>query len=205
MSISNSQDVGIELEPLSPSQGNRSQGLHVTIFNTRRIHSRSASWSLPGGQSSELGRSLGSLNPITPITSAIRGIVPSFRYCSGRNESDSMHLSPNNSQPSLMESSEFERGSEVEDLGSHQHDSLRTFGDTSSNVNVHLSHEHTVIPMGPPENIGVETSDETTWLEQNVIFIILLLFKFAWYHRSGMSSFVRPVYQLTVLPNDVTY
>jgi hypothetical protein len=36
------------------------------------------------------------------------------------------------------------------------------------------------------QNIGFEISDGIRWLEHNAIFIVLLLLKFAWYHRSGL-------------------
>ena len=201
----NSQEVRVDMEPL-PSRGSRGRSFHSALSNVRRSHSRSASWSLPGGQGSrpsEFGRSLASLNPMTPITNVIREIVPSFGQLSQRasetNGGSSPHLSRNPSQTSLLLGNPEMEGGGVElrlnennePSESPGHDPLRTLGDSSSNVNVHLPHEHTVIPIqGPPEdqNVGLELSDSMRWLERNAIFIILLLIKFAWYHRSGLLS-----------------
>ena len=195
-SPSEPQNVVLDLDSLPPSRGTRTGGF---LSNVHRTHSRSASWSLANGQATrpaEFGRGLVGLNPMTPITNAIREIVPSF----GRSNSSvrsSPHLSRNASQTSLLlGTSELEEVSVEQTVTQTQdggHDSLRTLGDSSSNVNVHLPREHTAVHMGPqppPEepNVGLELSDSMRWLEQNAIFIILLLMKFAWYHRSGEGA-----------------
>ena len=73
----------------------------------------------------------------------------------------------------------------------------RTLGDPSANISVHVPRNHN--PPGPntgggggahqngneEQNVGIELSDGVRWLERNAIFIILLVVKFAWYHRSG--------------------
>ena len=200
-SVSNPQDVGIELDS-PPSTRSRGVGYHTTL-NVHRAHSRSASWSLPGAQGAgEFGRGLVSLNPMTPITNAIREIVPSFR---SRTSETSMvagngtpRLSRDPSQTSLLlgpeESPERGVGETQEGGLSNGHDSSRrTLGNSSSNVNVHLPHEHVAIPIGgqgtgDEQNVGLELSDSLRWLEHNAIFIILLLVKFAWYHRSGQDN-----------------
>ena len=201
MKASDSQDVVIDLESL-PHSRTRNGGFHSTLSNVRRAHSRSASWSLPSRQGSDFGRGLVALNPMTPITNVIREIVPSFGQHSRTADSSgrvsphvaSPHTSRNPSQTSLLgqtieQDGNTEEAQETRDLSSG-HDSLRTLGDPSSNVNVHLPREHLAVHMGgpgPPEeaNVGLELSDSMRWLEQNAIFIILLLLKFAWYHRSG--------------------
>lgn len=199
---SDSQDVVVDLDSLPPSRG-RNGGFRTALSNVHRAHSRSASWSLSSGQGTDFGRGLVSLNPMTPITNVIREIVPSFGHISRTSDSNgraSPHVSRNTSQASLLlGSSELEQGAigqnGIEDTRdihglSSGHDFLRTLGDSSSNVNVHLPREHMAVHMGaqaPPEdaNVGLELSDSMRWLEQNAIFIILLLMKFAWYHRSG--------------------
>ena len=201
MKASDSQDVVVDLDSHPTSRG-RNGGLHSALSNVHRAHSRSASWSLPSAQGSDFGRGLVSLNPMTPITNAIREIVPSFGQpnSNGRGSPHAIgspHASRNASQTSLLlGSSELEE--QVEPLANNEetrcspsgHNSLRTLGDSSSNVNVHLPREHLAVHMGaqgPPEeaNEGLELSDSMRWLEQNLIFIVLLLLKFAWYHRSG--------------------
>ena len=204
-SISSSQDVVLEMETL-PSSRSRGGGFHPAFSNVRRTHSRSASWSLPGAPTSrhsEFGRGLVSLNPMTPITNAIREIVPSFGQTSrtsdstndGANGRGTPHVSRDTSQTSLLLGpSELEEGVEhTEGTSDGPADSLRTLGDSSSNVNVHLPRDHSTIPVGAQgpgdePNVGLELSDSMRWLERNAIFIILLLIKFAWYHRSGKSG-----------------
>ena len=69
----------------------------------------------------------------------------------------------------------------------------RTLGDPSANVSVHVPRGHNHNPPtnggnqngNEEQNAGVEIGDGVRWLERNAIFIILLLVKFAWYHRSG--------------------
>ena len=193
-SISNPQDVGIELDSPSSSRS-RGVGYHAALSSVHRAHSRSASWSLPGAQGAgEFGRGLVSLNPMTPITNAIREIVPSFRSRTSETNmvasNGTPRLSRDPSQTSLLLGPEEspERG-----VGEPQeaHDApRRTLGSSSSNGNVHLPHEHVAIPIGGQSpgdepNVGLELSDSLRWLEHNAIFIILLLVKFAWYHRSG--------------------
>lgn len=203
-SVSNSQDVGIDLDSFPPSRS-RGGGFHAALSNVRRAHSRSASWSLPGGQAarpSEFSRGLVSLNPMTPITNAIREIVPSFGQLSRTSESNSGggDVSRDPSQTSLLlgtseleDSPEQGVGSSENSHGlSNERDSMRTVGDSGSSVTVHLPREHVAIPMNgtpatPDEpNVGLELSDSMRWLEHNAIFFILVLIKFAWYHRSGM-------------------
>ena len=69
----------------------------------------------------------------------------------------------------------------------------RTLADPSANVNVHVprGHNHNPPAVGgnqngnEEQNGGGEIGEGVQWLEHNAIFIILLLVKFAWYHRSG--------------------
>ncbi len=205
-SLSNSQDVVIDLDSPGPPSRSRGVGYHPTLSNVHRAHSRSASWSLPGAQGAgEFGRGLVSLNPMTPITNAIREIVPSFRSRTSETNmvggNGTPRLSRDPSQTSLLlgpteieENPEQGVGETQESHGSSNgHDSSRrTLGNSSSNVNVHLPHEHIAIPVGglnatDETNVGLELSDSLRWLEHNAIFIILLLVKFAWYHRSGQA------------------
>lgn len=194
MATSTSQHVSIELESPSPPLIGRGRGVHTALSDVHRTHSRSASWSLPGGHGSrhsEFGMGLASLNPIAPITNVIREIVPSFGSLSQNSDSNgSLRVSRNPSQSSLLLGP---GGTEVEGRGvsgTHESNSQRSLGDSGSNMNVQLPHEHTAIPVGgqgmqEEQNTALEMSDGFRWLEQNVVFVILLLVKFAWYHRSG--------------------
>ena len=72
----------------------------------------------------------------------------------------------------------------------------RTVGDHTANVNVHGLRGHIPPTTGgmphqngnEEQNMGIEIGDGVRWLERNAIFIILLLVKFAWYHRSGEKA-----------------
>lgn len=77
--------------------------------------------------------------------------------------------------------------------------SSRTLGDPSANVSVHVPRGHNRTPPvagtnnghqngNEEQNTGIEVSDGVRWLERNAIFLILVLVKFAWYHRSGMRN-----------------
>ena len=197
MDTPTSHDVSLELEPAPPSSViGRGRGVHTSLSDFQRTHCRSASWSIPDGQSpgrSEFGMGLA----IGPLTNVIREIVPSFGSMSLRpnsNDNGSLRVSHDPSQTSLLlepEDTEVQRTSlsEVQDSTS-QENSLRSMGNSSSNTSVHLPHEHVAIPTwmhNTPEeqNVGLELSDSVRWLEQNAVFIMLLFIKFAWYHRSG--------------------
>ena len=217
-------DVGIELEAPRPSTPRGRNGRNVagsrgsTSVNSaaeQRSHSRSASWSFTRGQV---------LNPITPITSVIREIVPSLSQismtASNTTANVSIPESPRPSRTSSRESllvrgnnsagtSEDERGREGSGDGRRERlydgdrtrlsperwGDSRTLGDSSANMNVHVPRNHnppgSMTGGGPhqngneEQNVGIDIGDGIRWLERNAIFIILLLVKFAWYHRSG--------------------
>jgi len=183
-----SPDVSIEMEPPagSPRVGRGTMGIIPSMTDVHRAHSRSASWSLPGGRTSlSTGMGLASLNPIAPITNVIREIVPSFDRLSRHSDSESSHrASREHSQNSLL----LEETTEESGLNEME----RPEGGASETEGGLGSHgDHMSIPMGghnqPEEqNVGLELSDSVRWLEQNAVFLILLLIKFAWYHRSGM-------------------
>lgn len=174
LDMSESHEVGIELEP-SPAPTPR---IGQRVF-PHRIHSRSASWSFTNGQ--RPGSRVASLNPITPITSVIREFV-------GQERDRDLTSNPGMSRSSSEVSVPLARGASYDDelsdtpihhhLGSQQDERGWEAGDR-----LHYQPP----PVNDEQNIGFEVSDGIRWLEQNAIFIILLLVKFAWYHRSGMT------------------
>ena len=217
-------DVGIELEqPPTPRGHSRrtiaaplAPSTNAAIASEQRSHSRSASWSFTRGQM---------LNPISPITSVLTGIVPSLSQISmSAGNAATSHSIPESPPPSRTSSRETllvrggssagassgdgsgERGEEAgrreesfnsdsPRLSPNLWDS-RTVGDSSTNVSVHVPRGHNPSTTGgiqhqngnEEQNVGVDIGDGVRWLERNAIFIILLLVKFAWYHRSGENS-----------------
>ena len=211
-------DVGIELEAPSTPRGRAGRSVagplappvNSAIRSEQRSHSRSASWSFTRGQV---------LNPMSPITSVIREIVPSLSQMSMSAASTAATVSiPESPRPSRTSSREsLLRGSggsstsegngetgdrdgrrddddPLEVWGESNSSTSRTLGDPSTNVNVHVPRGHNHAPPAAgtaggngneEQNIGMEVGDGVRWLEKNAIFIILLLVKFAWYHRSG--------------------
>lgn len=168
LDMSESHEVGIELEPSPPPTPRIGQ----RVF-PHRIHSRSASWSFTGGQ--RPGSRVASLNPITPITSVIREFVGQER---DRDSASNLGMSRSSSEVSVP----LARGPSYDDelsdhLGFQQDGRGWETGDR-----LHYQPP----PVNDEQNIGFEVSDGIRWLEQNAVFIILLLVKFAWYHRSGM-------------------
>ena len=190
------QEVGIDLDagvdtggPLPPGvrpqRGDFAPG--GGSLHNPRSHSRSQSWSFNSrGQRPGTGDLTSGLAALNPITSVIREIVPSF----GGEQSDSSSgnsptlVSRAASQVSLPLSSFGEglvRGSPPSTPHPH-----RTVGGRGGA-------EGEGGERGPgngneeQQNIGFEISDGIRWLEHNAIFIVLLLLKFAWYHRSGKT------------------
>ena len=161
--------VGLEIHVDAPSGREiRPSRIGRGVFSSR-VHSRSASWSFTGSQAprgpSDLGSSLAAINP---LTSVIRELVPSY----GQNAESTGSIgtgSRNSSQGSLHRGPSYD-----EELSN----SPRT-------------QESGVVTDAPPieaeeQNIGTEIGDGVRWLEQNAIFFVLLLVKFAWFHRSGV-------------------
>lgn len=161
--------VGLEIHVDAPSGREiRPSRIGRGVFSSR-VHSRSASWSFTGSQAprgpSDLGSSLAAINP---LTSVIRELVPSY----GQNAESTGSIgtgSRNSSQGSLHRGPSYD-----EELSN----SPRT-------------QESGVVTDAPPieaeeQNIGTEIGDGVRWLEQNAIFFVLLLVKFAWFHRSGL-------------------
>lgn len=172
------QDIAIELDPPSTPRGRGRGALPPPVSMPTRGHSRSASWSFTGGQRplrTDLS-SIPSINPMTPITTVIREIVPSF----GQLSRLSQNSNSSNGTPRLSRDSSQTSVARGEDDGLLE----------EQNVEVEATRNHMNHPEnqnnGPDEqSIGLEISDGIWWLEHNALFIILLILKFAWYHRSG--------------------
>ena len=190
------QEVGIDLDPNLTAEGSLPHGVHPPtaftpgIHNNSRSHSRSQSWSFNSrGQRPSTNDLTTSLAALNPITSVIREIVPSF----GQEESDT---SSGNS-PTLMSRA-------ASQVSLPLTGGIR-FGEGLGREPPNLPHPPRPHRTGgggrgaegggergagngndeQQQNIGFEISDGIRWLEHNAIFIILLLLKFAWYHRSG--------------------
>ena len=174
LDMSESHEVGIELEASPPSTPRIGQ----RVF-PHRIHSRSASWSFTGGQ--RPGSRVASLNPITPITSVIREFVGQER---DRDSASNLGMSRSSSEVSVPLARGASYDDELSDTPLHHHLGFQQDGrgwETGDRLHYQPP------PVNDEQNIGFEVSDGIRWLEQNAIFIILLLVKFAWYHRSGMT------------------
>ena len=190
------QEIGIDLDPNLTAEGSLPHEVHPPtaftpgIHNNSRSHSRSQSWSFNSrGQRPSTNDLTTSLAALNPITSVIREIVPSF----GQEESDT---SSGNS-PTLMSRA-------ASQVSLPLTGGIR-FGEGLGQEPPNLPHPPRPHRTGgggrgaegagergagngndeQQQNIGFEISDGIRWLEHNAIFIILLLLKFAWYHRSG--------------------
>ena len=178
-------EIGIDLDP-SYDEGAPSHDPHSTSFPSTlhpHTHSRSQSWSFNSrgqrlGGTADLTTSLAALNP---ITSVIREMVPSF----GQDTDSSARSSParmsrTTSQVTLplrtgvTFDTELVREESPPTSAAHPHPH-RTVGGRAEGSG----------EGEDQQNIGFEISDGIRWLEHNAIFIVLLLLKFAWYHRSG--------------------
>ena len=196
------QEVGIDLDSsavvdasggVPPGAEFPPEGLHHQ--HSSRSHSRSQSWSFNSrGQRPGPGDLTSSLAALNPITSVIREIVPSF----GEEESDSSSgasptlMSRATSQVSLTSGIRFGdglvRGTTAPSVP-HSPLPHRTSAGGRGTEGGGTRGERGAEGNGnEDQNIGFEISDGVRWLEHNAIFIILLLLKFAWYHRSGLDS-----------------
>ena len=186
----NSQNVGFSVggEPESPSQDRRSS---LNLF-VHRAHSRSSSWSFPGSARpgpSDLGSSLASINP---IRSVIREFVPSLDPTNENSHSPSSHTgldrrddeaiplnyitqSRGDTPPTTVNS---DHSLSSEDSNNRD----QPFADTSMMV---VGTGNVDIDAG-----NIELSEGLRWIEQNAIFFILLLIRYAWMHKSGMCVHV---------------
>lgn len=206
------QEIGIELDSSIDMGGTPQGGEYSTsggLQNSRR-HSRSQSWSFNShGQRTGAGDLTSSLAALNPITSVIREIVPSF----GENSSSSSATSPLSSRVASQASMHplstgirFGSDSDASDSSSshapHPHRTSAGVGGGGVGGRGIPSAEgeranagerggvaaNTNEEQPQQQNIGFEISDGVRWLEHNAIFIILLLLKFAWYHRSGKQQ-----------------
>ena len=182
-----------------------------------RMHSRSSSWSFTGSQGlgpTDLSSSLAAINP---IRSVIREFVPSLRRTDEHDDQSPLRMSRASSQLSLSLSSRNGNEDDAAHppsrnfsnigLASAVHgfpreDPLSSVG-SNTNRNQPFAAEN--LPGGPmlmntggppeePNGVGIaagggsgEMSDWVRWVEQNAIFFILLLIRYAWMHKSGES------------------
>lgn len=168
---------------------------HSSIgFLPSRMHSRSASWSFTGTarpSASDLSSGLASINP---IRSVIREFVPSLNpqienppsppsrsnsqlslgRLSGTTEDPSSRLGL--SQLSYNSPSTMTREGSGQSLGS---DNAREqpYADVGS-INIQATGN------GNAEENG-EVSDWARWVEQNIVFLMILSIRYAWIHGLG--------------------
>ena len=158
-----------------------------------RSHSRSASWSF----TQQRGR--GGLAALNPLTSVFRDIVaPSFTHRtdssqnlrSGDDTRTGNSTGRSVSQVSLNLGNGFDDGlrDDVPLLAESGWAEGRGVANRGPFVREGDEHQQGGVADQDAGDAGVEISDGFRWLEQNAIFILLLLAKFAWYHRSGQSS-----------------
>ena len=182
------QEIAIDLDPPSTPRGRGRGVLPPPVTAPHRGHSRSASWSFTRGQGplrTDLSN-LPSINPMTPITTVIREIVPSFGQLSRLSRNSSTVGTPRFSRDSSLTS--VARGEDDGLLDEQASGEAEATVDPSLNLNLHL--QGTVNNGTEEQNIGLEISDGIWWLEHNALFIILLVLRFAWYHRSGTYSII---------------
>lgn len=152
--------VSIEMDP----QDSRPSPLSRSTV----LHSRSASWSFTRGQvrgASDLG-----LAALTPLTTVIRELVPSLAHAEVMTPES---LSRAASQVSLT----LTRATGYDSPPSFATDAPTTANQPSNETQ----------PQFPEEqNVGPEMGDGVRWLEHNAVFVLILLLRFAWFHRSGL-------------------
>lgn len=175
----------------------------LNVYPTR-IHSRSSSWSFTGSQrpnASDLGSSLASINP---IRSVIREFVPSLDPTSEREVGHSPIITRTNSQISINLSSiggdegsgrntgeasinrrspSIVRDNSESSLSSGDNNREQPFADLlSAAIPVHNG--TTIDDTGG----SIELADWVKWIEQNAIFFLLFMLRYAWIQCAGTCS-----------------
>ena len=197
------QEVGITIEtdpPLSSGNDNDRRRSSVSFLSST-MHSRSASWSFTGTtrpNASDISSGLASINP---IRSVIREFVPSLNP---QQENTSTPPSRSNSQISLGRLS-----IPMEDNGSSRTFGTNHLSHTSPSTMSREGSEHSLefdnAREQPYADIqgtlynnmiqqtnatatddNVELSDWVRWVEQNLVFIMVLAVRYAWIHGLGM-------------------
>ena len=201
-----SQDTAIQLDPVHSScegVGYVQDMAPCTMLNSHRTHSRSQSWSLSNdsrerSQQSNYSPNITSVYSISPLTNVIREFVPSFVNVAHSSDPTNMHLNRtshlqvrSSSTSSLSQGPRYGREEAMNDHLSDVPDerSRLTHGDASLNMDVQYNrrqfHEQVIHETTDQSTLGVEISEGVRWMERNAVFIILLLFKFSFYHRYG--------------------
>ncbi len=177
--------IDIELEP----HGSAAPLRTPPSGYPHRAHSRSASWSFSRAAQrstgTDLGSSLAALNPLQGVTSVLRELV------GGQESDNSSSVSPRISRAASQVSLPLTRGPSYHDELSDSPPQTLDVRQAAMEAEVGRARQHQQL-QGINEDqqnyIGFEISDGIRWLEHNAIFIILLMVKFAWYHRSGNTA-----------------
>ena len=158
-----SGNVSIQMDP--------QDAIPPHLSRSAALHSRSASWSFTRGQGR--GASDLSFTALTPLTTVIRELVPSLGHADVMTPES---LSRAASQVSLT----LTRATGYDTPPSLATDTPTTTAPQSSTEGQ---------PQFPEEqNVGPELGDGVRWLEHNAVFALILLLRFAWFHRSGKAS-----------------
>ena len=156
-----SGNVSIQMDP--------QDAIPPHLSRSAALHSRSASWSFTRGQGR--GASDLSFTALTPLTTVIRELVPSLGHADVMTPES---LSRAASQVSLT----LTRATGYDTPPSLATDTPTTTAPQSSTEGQ---------PQFPEEqNVGPELGDGVRWLEHNAVFALILLLRFAWFHRSGL-------------------
>ena len=198
--ISNGHEIGVPVVSEEALPLDRRPLYHT------HMHSRSSSWSFTGSQrpnASDLGSSLASINP---IRSVIREFVPSLHPTSEREVGQSPIITRTNSQISINLSSigadEDSTVRNIETLGEssngqrlspsivrqNSQSSLSSGGNNREQPFADLLTAAIPVHNGTTidDNGGnMELADWVKWIEQNAIFFLLFMLRYAWIQCAG--------------------
>lgn len=193
-------------DPDSPTLDSRQNS--INLFNPRRTHSRSSSWSFNGSTrpgASDLGSSIASMNP---IRSVIREFVPTL----GTTEEDNSHpliragsnmslRSINSNTVATPTNYIVQSRGDTPPITVNSSNSLSS-NDTNNRDQPHADHAPFVAGNGNLENDEgqVELTDGLRWIEQNTFFFALILIRYAWINKSGTVHVFALLNVFIVLP-----
>lgn len=197
------QDTAVQLDPLPNSHESVHHLLPSTMLNTHRTHSRSQSWSLDTHRHSRpcnYAPDISSMYSISPLTNVIREFVPSFVTMAQSSGSTGSHSDSNrHTQSRNLSSTSLSQGlmySGIEGVTNEDeldHTTDRDGHEQSPNADRGLimnspydqGHDSPAPESAERSLLGVEISEGVRWMERNTVLIILLLLKFAYFHRYG--------------------
>ncbi|XP_064392016.1 RING finger and transmembrane domain-containing protein 2-like [Halichondria panicea] len=172
----------IEMEPLSCCEDS-ANNVGTSRLNIRS-HTRSQSWTNPPVGQANFTSSLTSIYSVSPLATVFR----EFFMRSGGQSNHTPNRRENHLNRTFSETS-LPRQQVIHSRGNtpppQEHRTLE--GASISEDLPGRTNEEVIQDNVEQPTIGVEISEGVRWMERNAVFIVIVLIKFSFYHRAGLS------------------